>query len=143
MVFSIFECAYINVTLVKIHNTMTKKTLFYLAALVTLCFLAVSCEPEEQTFDESLLIGKWQTGTLYYKYLADGTGGTWDTSDDVTEAEAQLFDWTLVKSTLTQLHHLESGGNVPKVYTVTELTATTLKYKDEFGSSFSFTKISK
>jgi hypothetical protein len=120
---------------------MIKKTLLYLTALMVLSFLAVSCEPEDQSFDESLLIGKWQSGTLYYKYLADGTGGTWDTSDDVTEAEAQAFTWTLVKSELTHIHILETGGSVPKVYTVTELTATSLKYHDEFGGNFSFTKI--
>ena len=122
---------------------MTKKTLFYLTALMVLVLLAVSCEPEDKSFDESLLIGKWQSGTLFYKYLADNTGGTWDTADDVTEAEAQAFTWTLVKSELTHIHILETGGSVPKVYTVTELTETSLKYHDEFGGNFSFTKISK
>jgi hypothetical protein len=122
---------------------MTKKTLFYLTALMVISILAVSCEPTEQSFDESLLIGKWQSGTLYYKYLADGTGGTWDTADDVTEAEAQAFTWTLVKSELTHIHLLETGGSVPKIYTVTELTSTSLKYKDDFGVNFSFTKISR
>jgi hypothetical protein len=122
---------------------MIKKTLFYLTACMVISFLAVSCEPTEESFDEALLIGKWQSGTLFYKYLADGTGGTWDTSDDVTEAEAQLFTWTLVKSELTHIHVLEVGGAVPKVYTVTELTATSLKYNDDFGVSFSFTKVSK
>lgn len=122
---------------------MTKKTLFYLTAVMVISLLAVSCEPTEQSFDESLLIGKWQSGTLYYKYLADGTGGTWDTADDVTEAEAQAFTWTLVQSELTHIHVLETGGSVPKVYTVTELTSTSLKYKDDFGASFSFTKISR
>jgi hypothetical protein len=122
---------------------MIKKTLYYLTACLVISFLAVSCEPEEQSFDESLLIGKWQSGTLFYKYLADGTGGTWDTSDDVTEAEAQAFTWTLVKSELTHIHILETGGSVPKIYTVTELTSTSLKYHDEFGANFSFTKVSK
>jgi hypothetical protein len=122
---------------------MIKKTLFYLTACLVVSFLAVSCEPTEESFDESLLIGKWQSGTLFYKYLADGTGGTWDTIDDVTEAEAQAFTWTLVKSELTHIHILETGGSVPKIYTVTELTSTSLKYHDEFGSEFSFTKISK
>ena len=122
---------------------MLKKTLFYLTACIVISFLAVSCEPTDQSFDESLLIGKWQTGTLYYKYLSDGSGATWDTADNVTEAEAQVFTWTLVKSELTHIHVLEMGGSVPKVYTVTELTATSLKYKDEFGASFSFTKISR
>jgi hypothetical protein len=122
---------------------MTKKTICYLMTVIVISFLAVSCEPTEQSFDETLLIGKWQSGTLYYKYLADGTGGTWDTADDVTEAEAQAFTWTLVKSELTHIHVLETGGSVPKVYTVTELTSTSLKYKDDFGVNFSFTKISR
>jgi hypothetical protein len=122
---------------------MIKKTLPYLTAFLIISFLAVSCEPTEESFDESLLIGKWQSGTLFYKYLANGTGGTWDTAEDVTEAEAQAFTWTLVKSELTHIYILEMGGSVPKVYTVTELTSTSLKYHDEFGGNFSFTKISK
>jgi hypothetical protein len=122
---------------------MVKRTLIYLTSFLVISFLAVSCEPATDSFDESLLPGKWQSGTLYYKYLADGTGGTWDTADDVTEAEAQAFTWTLVKSELTHIHILETGGSVPKVYTVTELTETSLKYHDDFGASFSFTKISR
>lgn len=123
--------------------SMIKKTLFYLTACLVISFLAASCEPTEESFDETLLIGKWQSGTLFYKYLSDGTGGTWDTSDDVTEAEAQEFTWTLVKSELTHIHILETGGSVPKVYTVTELTETSLKYEDDFGANFSFTKVTK
>jgi hypothetical protein len=122
---------------------MIKKALPYLTAFLIISFLAVSCEPTEDSFDESLLIGKWQSGTLFYKYLANGTGGTWDTSEDVTEAEAQAFTWTLVKSELTHIYVMEIGGSVPKIYTVTELTETSLKYHDEFGVNFSFTKISK
>ena len=118
-----------------------KKTLFYLAMSIVLSLLAVSCETLETSFDESLLIGKWQSGTLYYKYLYDGTGATWDTADDVTEQEAQAFTWTLVGAELTQNHILEIGGTVPKIYTVTELTETTLKYHDDFGVNYSFTKI--
>jgi hypothetical protein len=120
-----------------------KKTLRYLTMLIVLTLLAVSCTKEGTTYDQSLLTGKWQSGTLFYKYLADGTGGTWDTSDNVTEAEAQAFTWTLVKDLLTQIHVLQIGGSVPKVYTVTELTATSLKYHDDFGTSFSFTKAGK
>ena len=122
---------------------MIKKTIFYLSAVIMLSLLAVSCEPEAESFDQSLLIGKWQSGTLFYKYLSDGSGGTWDTGDDVTEAEAQAFTWTLVASELTHIHLLEIGGSVPKIYTVTELTTTSLKYEDDFGVKFSFTKVSK
>jgi len=108
--------------------------------IVFLAFLFNSCEPEPETFQESLLIGKWVSGTVHYKYVNNYTGTTWDTADDVTEAEAQAFTWTLVQSELTHIHIIEAGGSVPKVYTVTELTATTLKYKDSLGKSYSFTK---
>jgi hypothetical protein len=108
--------------------------------LTVVTLLAVSCTKLETTFDQTLLTGKWQSGTLFYKYLADGNGSTWDTADDVTEAEAQPFTWTLVNDLMTHIHILEMGGSVPKIYTVTELTETSLKYHDAFGKTFSFTK---
>lgn len=117
-----------------------KKLFLCLMVCFSFSVLFISCEEEEIFFQESLLIGKWASGTVYYKYLSDYSGKTWDTSDDVTEAEAQSFTWTLVKSELTHIHIMEVGGNVPKVYTVTELTETTLRYKDDFGTIYSFTK---
>ncbi len=117
-----------------------KKLFVCLVVFFSLSMVFNSCEVEDTSYDESLLIGRWASGTLFYKYLSDHTGSTWDTSDDVTEAEAQKFTWTLVKSELTHVHIMEVGGNVPKVYTVTTLTSTSLKYKDDFGTSYSFTK---
>ncbi|MEA4936395.1 hypothetical protein SDC9_200139 [bioreactor metagenome] len=117
-----------------------KKFLNYLPALVLIAVLFSSCLPEEN-FDEALLIGKWQSGTLFYRYDTGGTGVSWDTSDDITEAEAQAFTWTLVKAELTHIHVIEMIGNVPKVYTVTKLTETILEYKDDFDNQFSFTKV--
>lgn len=123
-------------------NTKITRALIFALLCLTASFFIVSCETEEDPFDETLLIGKWQSGTMYYKYFDDGSGATWDTSDDVTEEEAQEFTWTLVQSDLTHIHIMETGGGVvPKVYTVTELTATTLKYKDDFNKSYSFTKV--
>lgn len=120
-----------------------KKTLRYLTMCAVVTLFTVSCTKLDTNFDQSLLTGKWQSGTLFYKYAADGTGGTWDTSDNVTEAEAQPFTWTLVSNLLTQIHTVQIGGSVPKVYTVTELTSTTLKYHDDFGVNYSFTKVGK
>lgn len=119
-----------------------KKYVVCLFAFLALSVVFSSCEKEDN-FDEALLIGKWVSGTVYEKYLSDHNGSTWDTSDNVTESEAQPFTWTLVKAELTQIHIMEIGGNVPKYYTVTELTSTSLKYKDSFGVSHSFTKVSK
>ena len=49
---------------------MMKKTLQYLTMLIVITLFAVSCTEEETTYDETLLTGKWQSGTLFYKYLA-------------------------------------------------------------------------
>jgi hypothetical protein len=117
-----------------------RKIIIFLMTAVLTALLLVSCEELEE-FDESLLIGKWESGTLYYRYFGDGTGYTWDEGDDVTEEEAQDFTWTLVESELRQNHILEIGGTVPKIYTVLELTSTRLVYEDDFAKRFSFTKV--
>ena len=118
-----------------------KKRLFW--AVAVFCVAAVcftGCRPAEN-FDAALLIGKWQSGTLFYKYTDGGNGVTWDTADDVSEAEAQPFTWTLEKSTLTQIHNGEMGERIPKTYTVTRLTSTTLCYDDDYGKTYEFSKV--
>jgi hypothetical protein len=117
-----------------------KKSIIYLVTFLSIAFIFNSCTKDDN-FDEALLAGKWQSGTVFFRYSADGNGVTWDTADDVTEAEGQIFTWTLKKAELTQIHIMSIGGNVPKVYTVTELTSTSLKYHDGFGINYSFTKI--
>lgn len=107
-----------------------------------LAVLLVGCDlfNRGEKFDKTLLTGTWAEGTLHEHYNADGTGYTWDTADDVTEEEAQPFAWNLEGSTLTQIHKMEMGGNVPKTYTVTKLNATTLAYHDDYGKYYTFTK---
>ncbi|MBR6333752.1 MAG: hypothetical protein IKR77_05110 [Bacteroidales bacterium] len=123
---------------------MTKKRYglgFCMLILMAFCFLG--CDgptPSKPKFDESLLLGYWQSETLHEYYQEDGTGYTWDTADDVTEEEAQPYTWTLSGSTLMQSHIMEMGGVVPKKYTLTTLTATTLAYHDDFGTSYVFHK---
>lgn len=119
-----------------------QKSLYIGLTFCCLLFLMNSCDIFEggQKFDKTLLTGTWAAGTLHEHYNEVGTGYTWDTDDDVTEEEAQPFTWTLEGSTLTQIHKMEMGGNVPKTYTVTKLNATTLSYHDDFGKYYTFTK---
>ena len=117
---------------------MAKKFLVFL--LVLAVFVPINSCREEETFDETLLYGRWRSGTLYYRYDSNGSGVSWDTADDVREEEGQAFTWELKKSSLQQLHTIEMGGVVPRYYTVTELTSSSLRYKDSFRS-YSFTKV--
>jgi len=114
--------------------------------ILSLAFAALftsSCSTDETkpSFDESLIIGKWQSGTLFERYDLDKSGATWDTADDVKEEEAQEFTWTIDKDQLEQIHIIVSGGVVPKVYTITNLTATSMEYKDIYGETESFSKL--
>jgi hypothetical protein len=115
------------------------KKLCYLFGIFCVLALLYSCK-KDANVDKDLLYGKWKQGTLFEKYLSDGTGWTWDESDDVDESEAQKFEWTLEKADLTQVHLMEMGAKLPKYYTVTELTSSSLKYKDDYGKSYSFQK---
>lgn len=118
------------------------KYLLYSCYFVLVCIVIASCGEKEKKIDKSLLPGKWKQGTLYEVYKADETGYTWDESDDVTENEAQAMTWTLDKDKLIQYHQMEIGtGIIPKNYTVTELTTTTFRYKDNYGTSRSFTRV--
>lgn len=127
-----------------------KRREIFIAVAILLAITINSCI-DPVTFDTELLIGKWSRpspfattenpGDEYYRYDEDGGGATWDTADDVTEAEAQLFTWSATGSKLTQVHVIEMGGTVTKIYTLTSLTATTLVYKDDFGKTFTFTKV--
>lgn len=151
-------------TILKLMNM--RKLLVYLVACLSISFVFTSCEKEDESFDENLLIGKWKNMIpenqenvvagkfLYVKFFNDldpaldgyKRGYEWDESDvDITEADAQWFSWHLDKSELTQIHDQETKS-VPKVYKITELTTTTLKYErtiEEVTDYFYFTKVSE
>ena len=120
------------------------KLLFISILAVSAIILSMSsCSPDTDVeFDQTLLTGKWQENNslIFEVYGKDGSGYTWDEADDVTEAEAQPFTWGLNGNILTQVHTMEMGGNVPKVYTVTKLTATELIYEDNYGNKHTFWK---
>lgn len=117
-----------------------KRILSGILSLVLVMLFLNSCEEIEVSFDQTLIIGKWQSGTLFERYDSDNSGATWDTADDVTEAEAQEFTWTIETDQLEQIHIIENGGVVPKVYTLITLTETTLEYTDDYGVSKTFSK---
>lgn len=122
---------------------MKKSTLIW--ALGVLCVMALglaSCQKEEE-FDETLLYGKWKSGTEYLRFdatysdftrhngdVVQVNGAFWDTNDDVSESEAQSFTWTLEKSTLTIIHQGEMGSKSPRVYKILKLTSGTLSLKE-------------
>lgn len=119
-----------------------KRIALIFSSIVLVALFSTSCSDDsvEPSFDQSLIIGKWKSGTLFERYDANKSGASWDTEDDVTEDEAQVFTWTITKDQLEQIHIIENGGSVPKVYTITDLTASSLEYEDAYGNTKSFSK---
>ncbi len=127
---------------------MKKLSLFPIIALLFAATMMItsSCNDEPETFDEGLLIGKWKSGTDHQVYELDYTGYTWDTADDVTEEEAQHFEWSLEVGTLVHIHLFEIKADgtrsVPKPYKVITLNDTELTYEDEtIGKSYTYYRI--
>ncbi|MBQ8100967.1 MAG: hypothetical protein IJV55_07680 [Paludibacteraceae bacterium] len=142
-----------------------KRILYSLATACLMAVLMTSCNMfTAPSFEEDLLIGKWQNTANsgeFWVYTTETTndgeyqyGHTWDESyndpeqavyeEDLTPYGNGWFKWKLVKSSLTQIHLMENAGaEIPKVYTVTALTETTLTYKDDFKKTYTFKKISK
>lgn len=125
-----------------------KSIIRLLSLTVVATIMFASCLPDKAEYKAGDLVGKWVLtkdgvqGTEFWRYDADGTGATWDTADDVSEDEAQAFDWSLEGDQLTQIHKLESSaGVVPMVYTITGLTVSELDYKDDYGRKYVFTKV--
>ena len=122
-----------------------KRTLNCLIVLVITAMAMVSCLPDDDdVFDETLLYGRWKSGTAYYRFDEGGTGKTWDTSDGVDETdEGGDLTWTLVRSDLTIIRiTTTTGSGVPHTYTVIQLNTTTLKLNDGF-ETVTYTKVNE
>ena len=123
-----------------------KKLVVIAASLASIVLILFSSCETPVTFDETLLIGKWErpssnNGLECYRYDANYNGVTWDTGEDVSEAEGQPFTWSVESATMTHIHIMENGGKIPKTYTLLTLNDFTLSYRDEYGVSATFIKV--
>ena len=132
---------------------MKKLLHFFLCLIIALSFSACGDISIDNGYDASMLYGKWQEGSVFEQYYSSNiervlpngdtvqaNGTTWDEGDDVSEDEAQLFNWTLTGSTLKH-EHVGTFVMIPKVYTVTSLTSSELVYEDDYGTAHHFSKV--
>ena len=129
-----------------------KKSFIGVALIAIVAGLASCNQQTSVSFSESDLHGKWQEEdkNAYVKYTiekdtvsdvkANGYlwGYEWDQGDGVYEEDVLKekygngwFVYSLEGEKLTQINMMSNrGADIPKVYTVTVLTNTDLKYKD-------------
>lgn len=116
-----------------------------LLMLLAVCALFAACTHDDHiTVKPEQLHGCWvKSGTQeFWRYRDDGTGVTWDEADDVAEEESNLtFSWTVREDELTHIFRGEMDNQaVPKVYTIKEISAQSMKWEDDYGITCSLTK---
>ena len=125
-----------------------RKSILRIALVAMVGAVVASCSlGTEPTFQENDLLGLWQEdgkeafvrftaekdSTGVYKYGCEWNEGEGVFESDLTTYGNGWFKWKLVKADLTEIHLMEYGGaELPKVYTVTKLNDTELKYEDDF-----------
>jgi hypothetical protein len=142
----------------------SQNSVFRILSIVVLGIAMTSCglfnnnNPEYKLSD---LQGLWlengdETFGHYVRFTADLSDETgyywgceWTESDDVHEADLVYhgngwFKYSFVSAELIEIHKMDQGwADIPKVYTVSALTDSELKYyeKDRTSNKFSFSKV--
>ena len=148
---------------------LAKRSLFLVlsfASLRTICF-AVLCSlfftacgmfpGQEKNYTASDLNGTWTEDAnpqcfWVYSLTKDDSGEyywgkTWDEAEDVYESDLEYhgngwFKWSITNNNLVQIHMLNlKEKKVPKTYTVTSCTSTTLELKDTYGKTLTYKKV--
>lgn len=134
-----------------------KKSLKW-ALLLGVGIVLASCQKQSVNFSKSDLYGTWQeTGKeAFVRFLTaeqdtiDGEylyGYEWDQGEDVRPEDLLYhgngwFKWKLVEAELNEIHLMDNNGApIPKIYTISKLTADELVYKDEVKREHSFNKV--
>lgn len=120
---------------------MKKVSLLLVVAFFATLFTVTSCKKDDDKKDNNtnyseLIVGRWKTDAeqpYYEVYKSNGTGHMWDTAEDITEEEADQFDWSIDEhNQMTQIIHFQGGqGDVPQYCNILILNETTLKYNND------------
>ena len=111
---------------------------------------------ERLEVDAQQVTGLWAKANNpyeYWRFKSDGTGVTWDETPDPEDGEPEM---TEEMSNLTYTWYISDGDvlmfdftgamanqDVPKYYYITDINATTMTWRDEYGLSYNLTKRSK
>lgn len=111
--------------------------------------LFTACQEEEVHLNVTpdQVVGCWvKNGTQeYWRYLEDGTGVTWDESENYTEEESNLrFLWSVSGDVLDHVASGEMGNQfVPKTYTIKGISPSAMSWMDDYGQAYTLIKVGR
>lgn len=108
------------------------------------CFTMSGCLKDILDIFADDITGRWvvKDSQEYWRFRSDGTGVTWDESEDISESESNLkFEWTLDRDELTCVFRGENENQaVPKVYYIRKLTSESMEWEDIYGRTVKLVK---
>ena len=133
-----------------------KKSTILFGVVAIVAMMMTSCQMEKPSFQEADLLGLWQDAGqeafVRFTTEADPTGEykygrEWNEDEGVSESDLKpygngWFKYKLVQNDLKEIHLMDNGSaDIPKIYTVLQLTEDVLKYKDDGGVITTFVKV--
>ena len=131
-----------------------KKSTILFGVVAIVAMVMVSCQMEKPSFQEADLLGLWQENgqEAFVRFTNEPAGEykygrEWNEGEGIFESDLKpygngWFKYKLVKSDLTEIHLMDNdGAEIPKIYTVLQLTEDVLKYKDDRGVITTFVKV--
>ena len=131
-----------------------KKSTILFGVVAIVAMMMTSCQMEKPSFQEDDLLGLWQeNGQEAFVRFTDEPAGEykygyeWNEGEGVFESDLKQygngwFKYKLVQNNLKEIHLMENGSaDIPKIYTVLQLTEDVLKYKDDRGVITTFVKV--
>ncbi|MBQ9417801.1 MAG: lipocalin family protein [Bacteroidales bacterium] len=130
-------------------TTIKRATVRLAAVAAAMLLLVVGCRKDEEestlTVTDSEVAGLWvKSGSQeYWRYRTDHSGVTWDEADDISEQESNLtYTWSISGAVLTHVFSGAQGNQaVPKVYTITAISGSSMQWKDDYGMAYTLKKV--
>lgn len=137
-----------------------KKFIAILTVSAAMALLMVSCikhkEDDRLTVLPDQVTGLWvkvSNPYEYWRFRSDLTGITWDETPDPETGEPEMteelsnlgFTWSIENSDVLMFSFPGAMENqdVPKYYYIKEISATTMKWEDEYGLTYTLIKRNK
>lgn len=137
-----------------------KKFIAILTVSAAMALLLVSCFKHRE--DERLVVSPEQVTGLwvkdsnpyeYWRFRSDLTGITWDETPDPETGEPEMtedlsnlgYTWKIENGDVLMFSFPGAMENqdVPKYYYIKEISATTMKWEDEYGLTYTLIKRNK
>lgn len=137
-----------------------KKFIAILTVSAAMALLMVSCiknkDDDRLVVDQSQVTGLWAKANNpyeFWRFRSDLTGITWDETPDPETGEPEMteelsnlgFTWSIENSDVLMFSFPGAMENqdVPKYYYIKEISATTMKWEDEYGLTYTLIKRNK